>query len=98
MSQIVDNNKAAISHAPLVVEPAPAATEDYSEIIELVLPSQPNEEVVCKHLFAQFYRCNWYVEDQSTGIRCSRISRSKFVHVVRTEKGLRIDDDPLIRK
>ena len=69
-------------------------TADLSNAIGQSVPRLPGEEVRCKRLWGDRYRCNWWapVEDDGTVSVARRIVRSQFLKVTSAKDGLLIED------
>jgi hypothetical protein len=74
--------------------------EDLSQEIARTIARQPREQVTCRRITEDHYRCNWWsLQDTSTYdnpgmtglmVTTSRICQSQFLHVTRTGDGLQI--------
>ena len=65
---------------------------DLSADIVNLLPRRPGEQVTCRRITTNFYRCNWWALQSTAGydnplmpgelVTTSRICRSQFLRVV----------------
>ena len=69
-------------------------TADLSYAIGQSVSRLPGEEVRCKRLWGDHYRCNWWamVEDDGVTSVSRKIVRSKFLKVTSAKDGLLIED------
>ncbi|MFI5379545.1 MAG: hypothetical protein ACHRHE_09625 [Tepidisphaerales bacterium] len=72
----------------------PGESGDLSQAIQQFVNRLPGEEVRCKRLWGNRYRCNWwaYVDGDGVANVGRRIARSKFLKVTQTPDGLLIED------
>lgn len=80
--------------------PKTAAFQDLSAEIIRTVAKQPGDQVTCRHIVGDHYRCNWWQRQSSTGydnpnmsgmlVTTSRIGKSEFLKVTSTEQGLQI--------
>jgi hypothetical protein len=71
------------------------ATGDLSGAINGSVEKEPGEEVRTVHVFNDYYRCNWWMQDKSLGpvyLNLGKISRSKFLRATMTGEKLVIED------
>ena len=77
-----------------------SVSEDLSAEIAKTVVKTPREQVTCRRVSNDHYRCNWWTL-QDTGtydnpgmhglmVTTSRISQSQFLHVTRGSDGLQI--------
>ena len=80
-----------------------APAEDLSEEVARSVPREPGEQVTCRRVGDHHYRCNFwslrntapYDNPSMLGslVTTSRISRSEFLHVIRSGRELKIRVD-----
>lgn len=81
--------------------PAPTAeAADFSAEIAGQLDREPADRVSCRHIYGNWYRCNWWAPSAAAGydnpamygltVTTHRVRKSEFLHVTRTKKGLAI--------
>ena len=74
--------------------------EDLAQEIVRSIPRNVREQVTCRRVDQNYYRCNWWSQHDTqaydnpgmTGllVTTSRISRSQFLHVTKAGNGLNI--------
>ena len=74
--------------------------EDLSAEIMRTIARKPGEQVTCRRVTQNFYRCNWWTLRNTTGydnpgmlgtlVTTSRICRSQFLRVAKTGDALTI--------
>lgn len=69
-------------------------TADLSNAIGQSVTRLPGEEVRCKRLWGDRYRCNWWalVEEDGVTSVSRKIVRSRFLKVTSAKDGLLIED------
>jgi hypothetical protein len=82
--------------------PAASAIEDLSAEIVRTIARVPGDQVTCRHISGDHYRCNWWQQQNPadydnpgmTGllVTTSRIRKSKFLKVKKTGQGLSIEE------
>jgi hypothetical protein len=87
------------AEAPTV--PAAPAFHDLSAEIVRTIAREPDEQVTCRHIYGDHYRCNWWQNRQTTATNnrtipgllatMSRIGKSQFLKVTSTATGLSIE-------
>lgn len=80
--------------------PKAAPFQDLSAEIIRTVAKQPGDQVTCRHIVGDHYRCNWWQRQSSSGydnpnmsgllVTTSRIGKSEFLKVTSTESGLSI--------
>jgi hypothetical protein len=73
---------------------------DLSSAIAKTIPRKAREQVTCRRISNNYYRCNWWALQDTGGydnpgmtgmtVTTSRISQSQFLHVTKDGKGLAI--------
>src|SRR3954469_19751243 len=81
-------------------KPAAAADENLAAEIARTIPREPREQVTCRRVAPNHYRCNWWAQENTAAydnpamagllVTTSKICKSRFLRVVKTEKGLQI--------
>jgi hypothetical protein len=79
---------------------APAKDEDLSDQIARSVAREPREQVTCRRVAPNHYRCNWWAAHNTSNfdnpamsgmlVTTSRISRSRFLRVVKEEGRLQM--------
>ena len=79
----------------------PPASQDLSAEIARTIARAPGEQVTCRHIYGDRYRCNWW-QNQNTAaydnpampgllVTTSRIGKSQFLSAKATADGLLIE-------
>ena len=71
------------------------ATEDLSQAIDQAMEREPDEQVKSVRLFADYYRCNWWVREKTTdwlSFSTAVIRKSRFLRATQTAGKLLIED------
>ena len=73
---------------------------DLSNAIAKTVPRNAREQVTCRRISQNHYRCNWWTLQDTAGydnpgmkgmtVTTSRISQSQFLHVTKGREGLNI--------
>lgn len=84
---------------PGVAGPTPRPDPDLSAEISLAVEREMGEQVRCRRVFGNNYRCNWLAPDLRPGSRGGtlaletyRVRDSRLLRVRKTEQGLVIED------
>jgi hypothetical protein len=80
--------------------PRPVKEEDLSDQIARSVAREPREQVTCRRVAPNHYRCNWWAAQNTSNfdnpamsgmlVTTSRISRSRFLRVVKEEGRLQM--------
>ena len=86
-----------------IVTPAPAVSDskaDLSREIVSRVEKQSQDQVTCRRISENYYRCNWWAPQGTTGydnphmfgslVTTHRVRKSRFLHVTKTGENLRI--------
>ena len=84
---------------PGAAGPTPRPDPDLSAEISLAVEREKGEQVRCRRVFGDNYRCNWLAPDVRPGNRGGslaletyRVRNSRLLRVRKTEQGLVIED------
>jgi hypothetical protein len=76
------------------------ANEDLASEIARTVPREAREQVTCRRVAQNHYRCNWWAQESTSGydnpsmvgllVTTSKICKSRFLRVTKTAKGLQI--------
>ncbi len=84
---------------PGAAGPTPRPDPDLSAEISLAVDRETGEQVRCRRVFGDNYRCNWLAPDLRPGSRGGmlaletyRVRNSRLLRVRKTEQGLVIED------
>lgn len=94
MSEVTTFNTQPAAPAP----PPPAEVEDLSEEISRAVEKRPEDRVVCRRIWGNSYRCNWWSAADSSNydnpgmggnlVTTHTIRKSRFLSVTRSRLGL----------
>ncbi len=89
-----------MSEALVTPVPRPVKDEDLSEQIAKSVAREPREQVTCRRVAPNHYRCNWWAAQNTSNfdnpamsgmlVTTSRISRSRFLRVVKEDGRLQM--------
>lgn len=84
---------------------APAPSVDLSAEVVMTVEKQARDHVKCTRVTADTYRCNWWAPEPTAGydnpsmsgllVTTHRVRKSRFLHVLKTPKGLVITEVPV---
>ncbi len=84
---------------PGAAGPTPRPDPDLSAEISLAVERETGEQVRCRRVFGDNYRCNWLAPDLRPGtgggtlaMETYRVRDSRLLRVRKTEQGLQIED------
>ncbi len=80
--------------------PVTAGAADLSAEIAAQVEREPSDRVACRHVYADYYRCNWWAQADATGqdnpgmsgptVSTHRVRKSAFLRATRTRDGITI--------
>ena len=89
--------KVAPAAEPKAEAPRVTANEDLSAEIARSVPREPGDQVTCRRIAENHYRCNWWRAESLVGydnpgmsgllVTTSRISKSQFLRVTTAKQG-----------